>query len=164
MKINIDITNLYGYDIAVYQYNNGVLPSNDKAQIVDKTEGKGSLSVERSESGIIDIPGMGSVLVQFMGEQKLSEYHDKFCEHPDDFDKCEQMVLVRYKTSELYWRFPGSESCAEIALSVNDVGTLCLGKVTVGSVRQVALPELFVPPVFSVNPMAEQQEDFEKSE
>ncbi|MCF6437626.1 hypothetical protein [Pseudoalteromonas sp. MMG022] len=164
MKINVDITNQYGYDIAVYPYNNGALPSNDKAEIVGKSEGKGSLSVERSESGIIDIPGMGSVLVQFMGEQKLSEYHDKFCEHPDDFDKCEQMVLIRYKTSELYWRFPSSAENAQVTLTVNDVGTVCLGKTSTGSVRQVALPELFVPPVFSVNPMAEPQDEAQQPE
>ncbi|WP_419148720.1 hypothetical protein [Pseudoalteromonas 'SMAR'] len=164
MKIHVNITNQYGYDIAIYSYNNGALPSHEKAEIVGNSEGQGSLSVERSESGIIDIPGMGSVLVQFMGEQKLSEYHDKFCENPDEFDKCEQMVLIRYKTSELYWRFASASVDPEVTLSVNDVGTVCLGKVSTGEVRQVALPELFIPPVFSVNPMAESQNEAERTE
>ncbi|EOU2461252.1 hypothetical protein ACNTOD_000132 [Vibrio navarrensis] len=164
MKINVEITNRYGYNLAIHPYNHGVVPTSESAEIIGKVEGTGALSVERSESAIIDIPGMGSLLIQFMGEQKLSEYHDKFCEHPDEFDRCEQMVLIRYKTSELYWRFFSSESNADIALSVNEVGTVCLGKVSVGSVRQVALPELFVPPVFLVNPMAEMQGEAKQPE
>jgi len=163
MKINIEITNQYGYDIAIYPYNNGVLPSNDNAEVIAKLEGKGAFNVGRAESAIVDIPGMGSLLVQFMGEQKLSEYHDKFCEHPDEFDQCEQMVLIRYKTSELYWRFPSSSEEPEITLSVNDVGTVCMGKTSTGSVRQVALPELFIPPVFSVHPMGYEPEEAEQS-
>ncbi|TMN33748.1 hypothetical protein [Pseudoalteromonas sp. S2755] len=164
MKIKIELTNNYGYDLAAYPYNNGALPSPESSETIAKLEGKGELVVERGESAILTVPGMGSLLVQFMGEQKLSEYHDKFCEHPDDFDQCEQMVLIRYKTSELYWRFPSSAEIAQVTLQVNDVGTVCLGKVSTGGVRQVALPELFVPPVFSVNPMAEPQGEAEQPE
>ena len=149
MKIHVNITNQYGYDIAIYPYNNGALPSHEKAEVVGNSEEQGSLSVERSESGIIDIPGMGSVLLQFMGEQKLSEYHDKFCEHPDEFDKCEQMVLIRYKTSELYWRFPSSAESAQVDLQVNDVGTVCLGKVSTGSVRQLRCRVVYPASIFS---------------
>jgi hypothetical protein len=161
MKINIEITNQYGYDIAVYPYNAGALPSNDNAQFINRLEGKGAFDVEQSESAIVDIPGMGSLLVQFMGKQKLSEYHDKFSENPDEFDCCEQMVLIRYKTSELYWRFPNDSDSPEVTLSVNDVGTVCLGNTSVGSVRQVALPELFIPPVFSADPLGLSEENKE---
>ncbi|MBD1581574.1 hypothetical protein [Pseudoalteromonas sp. S16_S37] len=164
MKINIEISNQYGYNIAVYPYNNGALPSSDNAEVISKLEGKGALNVGRAESAIVDIPGMGSLLVQFMGEQKLSEYHDKFCEHPDEFDQCEQMVLIRYKTSELYWRFPSSSDNPQVTLSVNDVGTVCVGKTSAGSIRQVALPELFIPPVFSVHPMGYEPEESQQSE
>ncbi|WMN59036.1 hypothetical protein NI389_12515 [Pseudoalteromonas xiamenensis] len=164
MKINIEITNQYGYDIAVYPYNLGALPSNDKAQIINRQEGRGDVDVEQSESAIVDIPGMGSLLIQFMGEQKFSEYHDKFCEQSDEFDQCGQMVLIRYKTSELYWRFPTSDDVGSVELIVNQVGTVCIGKVSKGSVRQISLQELFIPPVFLVNPTETMQEESEQEQ
>ncbi|MCG7539195.1 hypothetical protein [Pseudoalteromonas sp. OF7H-1] len=161
MKIKIELTNNYGYDLATYPYNDGALPSPESAQTIGKLEGKGELIVERGQSAILTVPGMGSLLVQFLGEQRLSEYHDKFCEHPDEFDQCEQMVLVRYKTSELYWRFSSDVEEAFVQLGVNDVGTVCLGKTSVGHVRQIALPELFIPPSFSANPLSTGEEETE---
>ncbi|MCF7499772.1 hypothetical protein [Pseudoalteromonas sp. L1] len=161
MKIKIELTNNYGYDLAAYPYNDGAVPSPESAQTIAKLEGKGELIVERGQSAILKVPGMGSVLVQFLGEQRLSEYHDKFCEQPDEFDQYEQMVLIRYKTSELYWRFTTHPEHPSVNLGVNDVGTVCLGKVSSGSVRQVALPELFVPPVFSAHPVGSKPEDNE---
>ncbi len=154
MKIKIELTNNYGYDLAAYPYNDGAVPSPESAQTIAKLEGKGELIVERGQSAILKVPGMGSVLVQFLGEQRLSEYHDKFCEQPDEFDQYEQMVLIRYKTSELYWRFSSDIDGAFIQLNVNDVGTVCLGKTSSGHIRQIALPELFIPPAFFANPLS----------
>ena len=159
MKININISNQFGYDLAVFPYNDGARPSNENGVVINKLEGSGEVSVERAQSSIIDIPGMGQLLVQFLGEQKLNEFHDKFAEVPDEFDKCDQMVLVRYKTSELYWRFPTSDDVSSLDLVVNKVGTVCIGKVSAGSVRQISLQELFIPPVFLVNPTEAMQEE-----
>ncbi|RZG00151.1 hypothetical protein EXT48_19025 [Pseudoalteromonas sp. CO348] len=159
MKIKIELTNNYGYDLAAYPYNDGALPSPESAQTIAKLEGKGELIVERGQSAILTVPGMGSLLVQFLGEQRLSEYHDKFCEQADEFDQCGQMVLIRYKTSELYWRFSTSDEVGSVELTVNQVGTVCIGKVSKGSVRQISLQELFIPPVFLVNPTEAMQEE-----
>lgn len=164
MKININVTNRYGYDIAIYPYNNGALPNKEAGQVVSKLEGSGQLTVGTGESGVIEIPGMGSLVLMFLGEQKLANYHDKFCEQPDEFDQCEQMVLVRYKTTELYWRFSTSDKSPSLEISVNELGTVCFDKTSVGSIRQVSIPELFIPPVFSADPFAqEQQEDSQPS-
>ena len=48
MKIKIELTNNYGYDLAAYPYNDGAVPSNDLAQTIAKLEGKGELIVERA--------------------------------------------------------------------------------------------------------------------
>jgi hypothetical protein len=159
MKINISVTNQYGYDIAVYPYNNGALPTKEAGVVVSKLEGRGELTVDSGESGVIEVPGMGSLVVMFLGKQKLESYHEKSSEQQGDFDQCEQMVLIRYKTTELYWRFPTSDESPSLEISINDLGTVCCNKTSVGSIRQVSISELFIPPVFSADPFAEQSEE-----
>lgn len=159
MKINISVTNQYGYDIAVYPYSNGALPSKEVDKVVAKLGGCGELTIESGESGVVDIPGMGSLVLIFLGEQKLANYHDRFCEQQDDFDLYEQMILVRYKTTELYWRFPTSDESPSLEIRLNDLGTVCFDKTSVGSIRQVSIPELFIPPVFSADPFVEKPQD-----
>ncbi|WP_440055531.1 hypothetical protein ACSLBF_05150 [Pseudoalteromonas sp. T1lg65] len=155
MNIKINLTNCFEYELLVHPYEDGKLPDPSRAQKVAPKEGRSELVIQRGQSQIVDVPGMGSLLVQYLGEQKLESCHDRFCEDPSNFDKYEQMALLRYKTTELYWRFPTSTEDAELNLSVNDLGTICLDKVMSGEARQVSLPELFIPPVF--NPGLPQQ-------
>ncbi|MEM5552836.1 hypothetical protein WNY63_19110 [Pseudoalteromonas neustonica] len=145
MNIKIGLTNRYGYELIAYPFNGGACP--DNGEKIAPLEGKGELTIASGENAIIDVPGMGSLLVQFLGEQKLENFHDRACESPSEFDQYEQMALLRYKTTELYWRFPSSDD-AQLELSVNDIGTVCLDKVLSGEARRVSLPEFFIPPVF----------------
>lgn len=148
MNIKINITNRYEYDVAHYPYNSGTYPNADSPkELIPKGGNQSSLTMASGESSILDIPGMGTLLVQFLGEQKLEDCHDRFCENPSDFDRFEQMVLLRYKVTELYWRFPTTDTAAELELSINDIGTVCLDKVLSGEARRVSLPEFFIPPV-----------------
>ena len=148
MNIKIRLTNRYDYELLIYPFNDGCHPEADKATRVARKEGSGELSLANGECGVIAIPGMGDLLVQFMGQQRLENIHDRHCETPSDFDKFEQMALLRYKTTELYWRFPSTDDDAELQLSINELGTVCLDKVLSGEARQVSLPEFFIPPVF----------------
>lgn len=150
MNIKINLTNRYSFDLTHYEYNEGAVPSGT-GQCITKTEGNGELSVKFGESAIVDIPGMGSLLIQFLGEQKLHDCHDKFCDSPSNFDKYPNMALLRFKTSEIYWRFPNQDTAAELNLSVNELGTVCLDKIHHGEVRKVQLPEFFIPPIFNPN-------------
>ncbi|WP_105167636.1 hypothetical protein [Pseudoalteromonas sp. T1lg23B] len=158
MNIKVNLTNRYEYELLVYPYDNGNYPDISKAQKVAPKDGSAELSIKSGQSQIVEIPGMGSLLVQFLGEQRLESCHDRFCENPSDFDKYQQMALLRYKTTELYWRFPTSDEAAELQLSVNDLGTVCLDKVVSGEARQVSLPEFFIPPVFNVGLPEESKE------
>ncbi|PCK32786.1 hypothetical protein [Pseudoalteromonas piscicida] len=150
MNIKINLTNRYGYDLMLYPYNCGAVPKGE-GQNICKLEGTGEMTVAQGESGILDIPGMGSLLVQFLGKQKLEDCHERFCDSPSEFDQYEQMALLRYKTNELYWRFPAptNDAPAELNISINDIGTICLDKVLSGEARRVQLPEFFIPPVFT---------------
>ncbi|QTH70737.1 hypothetical protein [Pseudoalteromonas xiamenensis] len=159
MNIKINLTNRYDYELLIYPFNNGSYPSANDAQQVAPKEGIGELVVKSGQSSIVDIPGMGQLLVQFLGEQRLESIHDRFCENPCDFDKYDQMALLRYKTTELYWRFPTSEEDAQLQLSVNDLGTICLDKVIDGEARKVSLPEFFIPPVFSAGAPEENKDE-----
>lgn len=67
--------------------------------------------------------------------------------------------MISYKTTELYWRFPTSDESPSLEISINDIGTVCCNKTSVGSIRQVSIPELFIPPAFSADPFAEQSEE-----
>ncbi|KJZ04302.1 hypothetical protein [Pseudoalteromonas piscicida] len=149
MNIKINLTNRYDFELLIYPFNGGNYPSANDAQKVAQKEGEGEIVVKSGECGVVDIPGMGSLLIQFLGEQRLESIHDRFCENPSDFDKYEQMALLRYKTTELYWRFPTSEDDAQLQLSVNELGTVCLDKVLTGEALKVSLPEFFIPPVFN---------------
>ncbi|MCG7534315.1 hypothetical protein [Pseudoalteromonas sp. OOF1S-7] len=146
MNIKINLTNRYGYELAVHPYNGGAFPEGQGERIAQK-EGKGVITLASGENSILIIPGMDSLLIQFMGNQRLENIHERFRDTPDEFDQYEQMALLRYKTTELYWRFPGDDDAA-LELSINDIGTVCLDKVLTGEVRQVSLPEFFIPPVF----------------
>ncbi|MEJ2669541.1 MAG: hypothetical protein P8104_05860 [Gammaproteobacteria bacterium] len=148
MKIKITISNQYAYDVGFYPFGDGLYPdANSHCERISRLEGQGAFTVDSGECSILDIPGMGSLLVQFLGKQKLENCHDRFCENPSDFDQYEQMALLRYKTTEIYWRFPTADDAAEMELRINDVGTVCLDKVLSGEARRVSLPEFFIPPV-----------------
>ncbi|MCO7188989.1 MULTISPECIES: hypothetical protein [unclassified Pseudoalteromonas] len=150
MNIKINLTNRYGYDLALYPYDGGANLSGE-GQRIAKLEGTGELVVAQGESSILEVPGMGSLLVQFLGEQKLEDCHERFCDSPSEFDQYEMMALLRYKTTELYWRFPKEDSDAALDISINDIGTVCLDKVLSGEARRVQLPEFFIPPVFTAH-------------
>ncbi|TMP38477.1 hypothetical protein [Pseudoalteromonas rubra] len=148
MNIKINLTNRYGYDLTLFPYNGGALPSGE-GQRIAKVEGTGEIVVAQGECSILEVPGMGSLLVQFLGEQKLVDCHERFCDSPSEFDGYPLMALLRYKTTELYWRFSDSDDPAELNVSINDIGTICLDKVLSGEARRVQLPEFFIPPVFT---------------
>jgi|TARA_B100001063_G_C16769178_1_gene560489 hypothetical protein len=155
MNIKIGLTNRYGYELIAYPFNGGAYPQSGER--IAPLEGKGEVVVASGESVIIDVPGIGALLVQFLGVQKLENLHDKHCETPSEFDKYEQMALLRYKTTELYWRFASSDDAAQLELSVNDIGTVCLDKVLSGEARRISLPEFFIPPVFLPDGVTVQQ-------
>ncbi|WP_432451967.1 hypothetical protein ACRRS0_13055 [Agarivorans sp. QJM3NY_29] len=154
MKIKVNVTNHYLYQLAILPYNHGLLPDSiqlSETERIAKSKGTGSFQVLSGEATIVFVPGMGELLIHFLGQQKIENCHDKFTETFSDFDHYQQMVLLRYKTTELYWRFPSAESDAELDISVNELGTLCLDKVHHGEARKISLPEFFIPPVFLVD-------------
>lgn len=101
------------------------------------------------ESAIVDIPDMGSLLMQLLGEQKLLDCLDKFCDSPCEFDEYPYVAFLRFITSEIYWRFQHQDSAAELNLSINELGTVCLDKIRHGELRRVKLPEFFIPSIFN---------------
>lgn len=148
MNIKINLTNCYSYDLALYPYDGGVRPKGE-GQRIAKVEGTGEIIVAQGESSILEVPGMGSLLIQFLGDDKLVDCHERFCDSPNEFDEYPLMALLRYKTTELYWRFPKGDTDAALDISINDIGTVCLDKVLTGEARRVQLPEFFITPVFT---------------
>ncbi|MBB1396731.1 hypothetical protein [Pseudoalteromonas sp. SG44-8] len=147
MNVKISILNNYAYDLALVPYCNGTLPSlvpTDLVTVISRKEAREVVNVNSGECAILEIPGLNSVLIQHLGTDKLIDCHDRFCESPDEFDLYEQSVLLRCANKEVYWRFANEVETAELEISVNSLGTVCIDNVIDGAVRAISLPELYI--------------------
>jgi len=71
--------------------------------------------------------------------------------------------MISYKTTELYWRFPTYDESPSLEININDLSTVCCNKTFVASIRQVSIPELFIPPAFSADLFSEKTPEEEQS-
>lgn len=145
MEIGINFKNEFVYAVANFPYNEGHYPNpenKDSYQIVETSGKHYGYYVKAGESEIVEIPGMGSLLIQFLGESRLDDYHSK--EDAAAFDNYKCSTLIRYNSLELYWRFDYTGN-PQIEFTLNRYGTLELNRVNLGEVRTISIPQIILP-------------------
>jgi len=118
---NLNVINNYVHDIVVNVKGSGDTIVNHNS------EGK----FDKLGNVVLDIFGMGHLSLFDLGEKKLPEY---------DFHTQTWGVLIRYKTTEAYYRYEGG---GQLSIIIDEFGSVSLSTNS-GQIINIKLKELTI--------------------
>ena len=144
-NFNINLKNGYVYDIVYYinnSDNRGFIPMNETYKV----------SLYNLQPLVLEVPGMGQILVQFLGEKVIAGLEEaayKSIQVEQDGEKHiitteshSHGAIVRYQNRELYCKF--DEHDITLDLEIDEYGSLSPIKISQGSYALINIPKISI--------------------